>query len=77
MGFDWREDDRGVVVGSCTKTLYNGNPGGGKANYYVVARPDGTTFLAYKGDVREGQTHMQTYTRNPNEDLRGKLVYVI
>jgi len=77
MATDWRELDRGVVVGSTSRNVYNGNPGGQRASYYVVQRADGTTFEAYKPDVMRGTADMQRYTDNPNEDLTNKLVYPI
>lgn len=74
MAHDWRERDRGVVTGYVRRKIYGSGPDG--CGYWVVTRPDGSTFDAYEGYCMPGESDMQPRTDNPDEELPGKMVYV-
>ena len=73
MAQDWKEIDRGVVIGRVSRVVY-GSP---SAHDFIIARrPDGSTFECFANYCMAGEAYMAARTDNPDESLVGKMVYL-
>lgn len=73
MATDWIEIDRGIITDYYSRFLYGGFQ---PTDMVEVTRKDGSTFECFAVDCLEGQEYMQKNTKNPDECLVGKIVYL-
>lgn len=73
MAQDWKEIDRGVIIGRVSRVLY----GSRSAHAFIIARrPDGSVFDCFANYCMVGEAYMAARTDNPDESLVGKMVYL-
>jgi hypothetical protein len=72
MATDWEEVWRGHVIDTKFETIY-GSPSPVK---FIIVEVDGKHVKCFANYCQMGSTEMQQWTRNPEESLLGKMVYL-